>query len=102
MSNPIAANRAYGAAQALQQTTMPLSGTAPVNGGFGDQLAQVLGQATRDISAFDQKSTQLATGKADLVEVVQVIQNAETALETVVALRDKVVQAYEEVMRMTI
>ena len=44
----------------------------------------------------------MATGKADLVQVVHVIQEAEAALETMVALRDKVVQAYEEVMRMTI
>lgn len=102
MTNPIAANRAYGAVQALQQTMAPAPGAAVPNGGFGDQLAQVLGQATRDVSAFDQKSAALATGKADLIEVVQVIQDAEAALETVVALRDKVVQAYEEVMRMTI
>ena len=102
MSNPIAASRAYGATQALQQVMTSPGGAASPNGGFGDQLAQVLGQATRDISAFDQKATAYAAGKADLVEVVQVIQDAEAALEIVVALRDKVVQAYEEVMRMTI
>lgn len=97
----LAAARAYGAAQALPtQAINPTPSARP--GGFGDQLADVMGKATRDIAAFDQKAAAMASGKADLVEVVQVIQEAEAALETVVALRDKVVQAYEEVMRMTI
>lgn len=101
MSQALAAMRAYGAAQ-----TLPLGQTAPTPqakpGAFGDQLAQILGQATRDVTAFDQTTSAMATGKADLVQVVHVIQEAEAALETMVALRDKVVQAYEEVMRMTI
>ena len=97
----LAAARAYGATQALPTQALP-SINATNSGGFGEQLANVMGQATRDITAFDQKAAAMAHGKADLVEVVQVIQEAEAALETVVALRDKVVQAYEEVMRMTI
>ena len=97
----LAAARAYGATQALPTQALP-SINATGSGGYGEQLANVMGQATRDITAFDQKAAAMAHGKADLVEVVQVIQEAEAALETVVALRDKVVQAYEEVMRMTI
>ena len=100
MNEALAAARAYGATQKLP-TAPGLAGATP-SANFGDQLASVLNGATRDIAAFDQKASAMATGKADLVEVVQVIQEAEAALETVVALRDKVVQAYEEVMRMTI
>ena len=100
MTQALAAARAYGAAQALPGA--PVSSTAKAGSGFGEKLAEFLGDASRDIAQFDQKSAAMATGRADLAEVVQVIQEAETALETVVALRDKVVQAYEEVMRMTI
>ena len=100
MNEALAAARAYGATQKLP--TAPGLGVSSPSGDFSDQLAKVLNGATRDIAAFDQKSAAMASGKADLVEVVQVIQEAEAALETVVALRDKVVQAYEEVMRMTI
>lgn len=100
MTQALAAARAYGATQALPTSAVKASPQAA--GGFGEKLAEFLGDASRDITKFDQKSAAMATGKADLAEVVQVIQEAETALETVVALRDKVVQAYEEVMRMTI
>jgi flagellar hook-basal body complex protein FliE len=68
----LAAARAYGATQALPTQTIP-STSAASSGGFGQQLANVMGQATRDIAAFDQKAAAMATGKADLVEVVQVI-----------------------------
>lgn len=100
MTQALAAARAYGATLALP--TSPAAPAANAGGGFGEKLAQFLGESSRDIAAFDQKTATMAAGKADLAEVVQVIQEAETSLETVVALRDKVVQAYEEVMRMTI
>ena len=41
-------------------------------------------------------------GKADMVDVVTAVAESETALETLVAVRDRVIAAYEEVMRMTV
>jgi flagellar hook-basal body complex protein FliE len=41
-------------------------------------------------------------GKADMLDVVQAVNNAETTLNTVVAVRDKLVSAYQELMRMPI
>ncbi|MBI1778650.1 MAG: flagellar hook-basal body complex protein FliE [Proteobacteria bacterium] len=41
-------------------------------------------------------------GKADLLDVVQAVSNAETTLSTVVAVRDKLVAAYQELMRMPV
>ena len=38
-------------------------------------------------------------GKADMTDALQAITNAEMALNTVLAVRDKVIQAYEQVMR---
>ena len=43
-----------------------------------------------------------AAGQADLMDVVQAVGNAEMTLQTVVAVRDKVVNAYQELMRMPI
>jgi flagellar hook-basal body complex protein FliE len=45
---------------------------------------------------------QATAGKADLIEVVTAIAESEAALETLVAVRDKVIGAYEEIMRMPI
>jgi flagellar hook-basal body complex protein FliE len=43
-----------------------------------------------------------AAGKAELVDVVTAVANAETTLETVISLRDRVITAYQEIMRMPI
>ena len=42
------------------------------------------------------------SGKADVVDLVTAMNEAEMTLQTVVAVRDKVVQAYQEIMRMPI
>ena len=43
-----------------------------------------------------------AVGKGDLVDVVTAISAAEMSLETLVAVRDQAIGAYQEVMRMNI
>lgn len=41
-------------------------------------------------------------GKADLTDVVNAVNDAEMTLQTVSALRDKLVEAYREIIRMPI
>jgi flagellar hook-basal body complex protein FliE len=50
----------------------------------------------------ERMSTKAVAGSADLSEVVTAVANAEVTLQTVVAVRDRVVQAYQEIMRMPI
>jgi flagellar hook-basal body complex protein FliE len=47
-------------------------------------------------------SQQAITGKADLRDVVAAVNNAELTLQTVVAVRDKVVTAYNQILQMPI
>jgi flagellar hook-basal body complex protein FliE len=47
-------------------------------------------------------SMQAAMGKADLAKVTEAVNNAEVAVQTVVAIRDRVVAAYQDIMRMPI
>ena len=41
-------------------------------------------------------------GKANVVDVVTAVAETEVALETMVSVRDRVIAAYEEIMRMPI
>lgn len=41
-------------------------------------------------------------GNMNLVDVVTAVSNAEMMIDTVVAVRDKVIQSYQEIMRMPI
>ena len=50
----------------------------------------------------EQMATQQVAGKANIVDVVNAVNSAELTLDTVVAVRDKVVQAYQSIMNMPI
>lgn len=47
-------------------------------------------------------SAQAIKGEADITQVVQAVTDAELTLQTVVAVRDRMVSAYQEIMRMPI
>jgi flagellar hook-basal body complex protein FliE len=74
--------------------------------GAGNDFAQVLRDAASDaISTMKTGETQslaAAAGKADINDVVMAMSNAELTLQTVVTLRDKAVQAYQQILRMPI
>jgi flagellar hook-basal body complex protein FliE len=75
---------------------------APSGPSFMDMLKDAALES-RDIQQnAEQMSAKAMVGKADLVDVVQAVSNAEVTLQTVVAVRDKVLQAYQEIMRMPI
>lgn len=70
--------------------------------GFGDMLAQTLENAVQTTRAGEQAMATGAAGKAELVDVVTAVANAETTMETVIALRDRMISAYQDIMRMPI
>lgn len=69
---------------------------------FGDILGGVLKDAMQSGKEAEVKAAGLVQGKGDLVDVVSAMNSAEMSLETVVAIRDKVISAYQEIMRMPI
>ena len=69
---------------------------------FGDMLSNVLGDALNNGRAAEAKTGALMQGKGDIVDVVTAVNAAEMSLETVVAIRDRVISAYQDIMRMPI
>ena len=76
---------------------LPTGGTS-----FGDLLSGVMNDASSSGRTAELKANSAIQGKGDLVDVVTAVQAAEVSLETVVAIRDKVLAAYQEIMRMPI
>ena len=66
---------------------------------FGDLLKSGVQSAIDAQHKGEEVSAKGIIGKADMTEVLQAVTDAELALNTVLAVRDKVVQAYEQVMR---
>lgn len=100
MMTPLAAAKAYAATQG--QATAGLGGAAAGGPDFGDMLKQVMGDALQSSKAAETQIAAHVAGKAELIDVVTAISSAEASLETVMAVRDQVISAYQEIMRMPI
>ena len=99
------AARAYlQAAQAAQKSVSmgQDDGLIEGAGGFSDMVMGAVGQASKAGATAENAITTAAMGNADLVDVVTAVAAAEATLETVVAVRDEVIKAYQEILRMPI
>lgn len=98
--NPTAAANAY--ANMAKTATSPPSVQSDDKVSFGDILQNKAADAIRVMRAGETASAKAITGEASLPEVVQAVNSAELTLQTVVAVRDRLISAYQEIMRMPI
>ncbi|TGY90006.1 flagellar hook-basal body complex protein FliE [Marinicauda algicola] len=102
----LAALRAYAAAAqnvAGSVSTGPAQEPQAAAGpDFGSLVMDAVGQTEASISTAENLTAQAATGQAELVDVVTAVAAAEVQLETVIAVRDQVIKAYQEILRMPI
>ena len=71
-------------------------------GGFSSLLTSALDKVGDAGAKADAQALSVASGKANVVDVVTAVAESETAMQTLVAVRDRVISAYEEIMRMQI
>ncbi|GJE11282.1 MULTISPECIES: flagellar hook-basal body complex protein FliE [Methylobacterium] len=95
---------AYAAVQGLA-SGRPTPRVQPASEAGGD-FKQFLGQTLDSVGdagrRADAQAVSAASGKANVVDVVTAVAESETALQTMVAVRDRMISAYEEIMRMQI
>ena len=107
MASPIFAANAYRLASglannALQDRKTDAAAAAASGGEFGSMLKQAVGQVVENGRAAEVKQAAYAAGKGDVIDVVTAVAETEVALDTMVSMRDKVIQAYESIMSMPI
>lgn len=100
MAAPIAAMKAYAAAQKAMDVGAPQQAGAAAGPSFSALLQNVMGDMTQATKQAETQMTAHAAGKAELVDVVTSVASASASLETVMAVRDQVISAYQEIMRM--
>lgn len=71
-------------------------------GGFQSLLGDVLGNAMAAGKAAETTAINGMAKKAELADVVTAVTQAEVTLETVAAVRDRMITAYQDIMRMPI
>ncbi len=78
------------------------AGASTAGPSFADLVKDSIGDAISTSKASETASLNAISGKADVVDLVTAVNDAEMTLQTVIAVRDRVVQAYQEIMRMPI
>ena len=106
MTIPALAAAAYQQAAAIGQASggaasATSAGAAGV-GDFSNFLQSALKDGIGTMKQGEAMATNQVAGKANIVDVVGAVNQAEITLDTVVAVRDKVVQAYQSIMNMPI
>ncbi len=94
---------ALGSASPLAGARSPQAVAATTAGpGFDQALTQAIGSAIDTLQTGEAVAIQGVEGAAAPMKVVESVMAAQRSLQTVLAIRDKAVAAYQEIARMTI
>jgi flagellar hook-basal body complex protein FliE len=102
MALPAAAAAAYQSIANIGGASASAAPAAAPGANFSDFLSGAIKDSINTIGQGEQAATQQVAGKANIVDVVNSVNAAELTLDTVVAVRDKVVQAYQSILNMPI
>jgi flagellar hook-basal body complex protein FliE len=109
MTNPTSAASAYASLAKLvtpgagmDKAAAGLGAAAGGDKNFGAMLKDAMGAVMEAGKKSDGQAQAMAAGKANVVDVVTAVAETETAIDAIVAVRDRVIQSYEEIMRMPI
>ena len=103
MASPTVAANAY-ASLAKMMESGGAAGKASESGGpsFAAVLKDALGSVVESGRKSDAQTVAMASGKANVMDVVTAVADTDVAVSTLVSVRDRVIQAYEDIMKMTI
>ena len=103
MASPTVAANAYAA---LARMTNPVGADKGADAGGGQSFGAVLKEALGSVMEAGRKSdaqtVAMTTGKANVMDVVTAVAETDVAVSTLVSVRDRMIQSYEEIMRMPI
>ena len=102
MASPTVAANAYAALARIMDT----GGAAKGADAGGQSFSAVLKEAISGVLDVGRKSdaqtVAMASGKANVMDVVTAVAETDVAVSTLVSVRDKVIQSYQDIMKMTI
>ena len=107
MPTPVAAANAYAALARMAEDTAKIGrvaspGSDETGPNFGAMLKNVMSAVTETAHKGDVQAQSVAAGKANMIDVVTAVAETETTVQTLVSVRDKVIAAYEDILKMPI
>jgi flagellar hook-basal body complex protein FliE len=102
MASPSIAANAYASAARILDSAGVAKGTEQTGPSFSDVLKEAVGGVLDAGRKSDAQTVAMASGKANVMDVVTAVAETDVAVSTLVSVRDKVIAAYEDIMKMTI
>ena len=105
MASPTVAANAYAALARMTSNAGAGAGKgAEIGGGqsFGAVLKEAIGSVMEAGRKSDAQTVAMTTGKANVMDVVTAVAETDVAVSTLVSVRDRMIQSYEDIMRMPI
>jgi len=103
MTDALTAAQAYGQIAKIAADAPQTSATPDIQTpNFGELVQNAVAQTTGVVQAGEAAAAGVAAGDANLVDVVTAISAAEVSLEAAIAVRNRVIEAYQEILRMPI
>ena len=97
------ASLAFAAGSQNAEAAQFTQATQATGGGFASMVRDAASQVVGTMRGAEQASVRAVSGQGgDLNNVVMAVANAEVSLQAAVAVRDKVIQAYMDIVRMPI
>ena len=102
MASPTVAANAYAALARMVESG---AGKGAETGGgpsFSSILKDAVGSVVEAGRKSDAQTVAMTSGKANVMDVVTAVAETDVAVSTLVSVRDRVIQSYEDIMRMPI
>ena len=94
--------KAYGQAANAAKSSGDDGAGAAKGADFGAMVRDALENAASSTAKAEQLTAASVSGKVDMIDVVSAVNDAEMTLQTVVTVRDEVIRAYQDILRMPI
>jgi flagellar hook-basal body complex protein FliE len=106
MASPTVAANAYSAlARMMESGGAEKAGSAGGGGGgpsFSALLKDAVGSVLESGKKSDAQTMAMTSGKSNVMDVVTAVAETDVAVSTLVSVRDRVIQSYEDIMKMPI
>jgi flagellar hook-basal body complex protein FliE len=102
MASPTVAANAYASLAKIMDQSGAAKGGDAGGPSFSALLKDAIGNVVDAGKKSDAQSVAMASGKANVMDVVTAVAETDVAVSTLVSVRDRVIQSYEDIMRMPI
>ena len=103
MASPTVAANAYASLQRMMESGGAEKGGQASGGpSFSAVLKDAVGSVLEAGKKSDAQTMSMASGRANVMDVVTAVAETDVAVSTLVSVRDKVIAAYEDIMKMPI